>query len=236
MIFHASALSSYSAKVRIALCVKNVAFEEREPPGGYRSPAYRAIVPMGTLPAIQIGDWVLSESEAINEYLDECFPLPPMLPADPRERAQVRFLSRFHDLHLEPLVRSLFAHADPSRRDAEHVSRQRLEIERRIGQLAAWSRPRPWLLTPQVSLADCGPLVTLPLACQVLTACGQPIVLPGSLQTWLDQSRGSAPVERALAPWRRATLAWLARCARASTEPSRSATPDTDVSARNTPS
>ena len=211
MIFHASALSSYSAKVRIALCVKNVSFEEREPPGGYRSEAYRAIVPMGTLPAIQIGDWVLSESEAINEYLEESFPLPAMLPADPRERARVRFLSRFHDLHLEPLVRSLFAHVDPSRRDNAHVLRQRTEIERRIGQLAAWSRPQPWLLTPQISLADCGALVTLPLACQILEACGEPIVLPAPLQGWLDQSSRHAPVERALAPWRRATLAWLTR-------------------------
>ena len=71
MIFYASALSSYSAKVRVALCVKQCDFEERAPPDGYRSAQYRAIVPMGTLPAIQIGDWVLSESEAINEYLEE---------------------------------------------------------------------------------------------------------------------------------------------------------------------
>ena len=34
MIFYASALSSYSAKVRLALCVKQVDFEERAPPGG----------------------------------------------------------------------------------------------------------------------------------------------------------------------------------------------------------
>lgn len=71
MIFHATALSSYSAKVRLVLCIKGVDFEEREPPGGYRSERYRALVPMGTLPAIQEGDWVLSESEAINEYLEE---------------------------------------------------------------------------------------------------------------------------------------------------------------------
>ena len=37
MIFHASALSSYSAKVRVAPCVKAVDFEERAPPGGYSS-------------------------------------------------------------------------------------------------------------------------------------------------------------------------------------------------------
>lgn len=100
MIFYANALSSYSAKVRIVLCAKGLAFEERLPPGGYHSAEYRAIVPMGTLPAIQIGDWVLSESEAINEYLEESHPKPALLPSDPRSRARVRFVSRFHDLHL----------------------------------------------------------------------------------------------------------------------------------------
>ena len=79
MIFHATALSSYSAKVRLVLCVKGIEFEERAPKNGYRSAEYRALVPMGTMPAIQEGDWVLSESEAINEYLEERYPSPPML-------------------------------------------------------------------------------------------------------------------------------------------------------------
>ena len=93
MIFYATALSSYSAKVRIALCAKGVVFEERLPPEGYRSAQYQAIVPMGKLPAIQEGDWVLSESEAINEYLEERYPEPPLLPQGAQERAQVRFLA-----------------------------------------------------------------------------------------------------------------------------------------------
>ena len=46
---------------------------------------------MGTLPAIQEGDWVLSESEAINEYLEERYTDTPMLPDGFYERARVRF-------------------------------------------------------------------------------------------------------------------------------------------------
>ena len=209
MIFHATALSCYSAKVRVALRVKSVAFEERAPPDGYRSAAYRALVPMGTLPAIQVGDWVLSESEAINEYLEECYPQPPMLPQGPQLRARVRFFCRFHDLYLEPPVRALFPHVKPATRSEARVSEQRAEIERRIGQLAHWSEPQPYLLTAQISLADCGPLVTLPLAQQLLAACGQPLALPPKLQAWLDHANTHPAVERALAPWRAATLAWL---------------------------
>jgi glutathione S-transferase len=209
MIFYATALSSYSAKVRIVLCAKGLAFEERLPPGGYHSAEYRAIVPMGTLPAIQIGDWVLSESEAINEYLEESHPRPALLPSAPQERARVRFISRFHDLHLEPRVRSLFAHAKPATRNADHVTAQKLEIERRLDQLAGWVQPQPYLLTPELSLADCGLLVTLPLARDVLAACGETLVTPASLQRWLDAASQHPAVVRALLPWRHATQHWL---------------------------
>ncbi len=210
MIFHATPLSSYSAKVRIVLCVKNIDHEEREPPGGYRSAQYRAIVPMGTLPAIQVGDWVLSESEAINEYLEQVHPAPAMLPADAQQRADVRFLCRFHDLYLEPPVRALFGHAKAAQRQPDAVGEIRTRIETRMAQLALWARPQPYLLTPHISLADCGPLVTLPLAVALLEACGQPLALPAPLQSWLDAAAQHPGVERALAPWRSATAAWLA--------------------------
>lgn len=209
MIFHATALSSYSAKVRIVLEVKGVPYDEQPPPGGYRSDAYRAIVPMGTLPAIRIGDWVLSESEAINEFLDESYPEPPMLCGDARERAGIRYLCRFHDLYLEPKVRALFAHVKPAGRDAGQVAALRADIAARLAQLASWVRPRPWLVSPTISLADCGPLVNLPLAGMVLQACGQPIALPPVLQDWLDGAQQHPPVRRALDPWRDATRCWL---------------------------
>lgn len=209
MIFHATPLSSYSAKVRIVLCVKSVPHEERAPADGYRSASYRALVPMGTLPALQDGDWVLSESEAINEYLEEQYPQPAMLPGDPRARARIRFLCRFHDLHLEPKVRALFPHVRPAQRQAAQVQALRQEIVQRIAQLDAWVRPAPFLLTPAISLADCGPLVTLPLASAVLAACGEPLELPERLQAWLAHASAHPPVHQALRPWRQATDDWL---------------------------
>lgn len=211
MIFYASPLSTYSAKVRIALCVKGIDFEERLPPNGYRSAEYRAVVPMGTLPAIQIDDWVLSESEVINEYLEETCPTPAMLPQDPALRARVRFLSRFHDLYLEPRVRALFPLVKSTRREPEQVAALRADIVFRLSQLDAWSRPQPYLITPDISLADCGPLVTLPLASAVLAACGQPLDLPPRLASWLAGASEHPGVQRALVDWRSATQVWLDR-------------------------
>lgn len=80
MILYGNNLSTYAAKVRTALHYKGIAFEERQPPDGYRSQSYRKIVPMGSIPALVDGDFVLSESDAIIEYLNDTVPTPPLLP------------------------------------------------------------------------------------------------------------------------------------------------------------
>ena len=210
MIFYATPVSSYSAKVRIVLVAKGIPFEERVPPGGYKSEAYRAIVPMGTLPAIDDDGFVLSESEAISEYLEERFPAPRMLPASPQERARARFLSRFHDLYLEPPVRALFAQVAPAKRDAAMVAARAAEIRRRLEQLAAQSEPCPFLAAEFLSLADCGPAVTLPLAQMLLIALGEHLALPASIAAWQSMVQEHPAVKQVLAPWREATQGWIA--------------------------
>ena len=209
MIFYASPLSSYSAKVRIVLVAKGVEFEEREPPGGYRSEAYRAIVPMGTLPAIDDGGFVLSESEAINEYLEERFPEPPLLPVGPAARARTRFLSRFHDLYLEPPLRALFPHIAPANRDTGVVDSRSAEFRRRLGQLAAMIQPSPFVAGDRFSLADCGFAVSLPLASILFEALGDPLVPPAPVRDWQSALAGHPAVDAALLPWHAATAAWI---------------------------
>ena len=210
MILYATPLSSYSAKVRIVLCAKGVAFEEREPVDGYRSAAYRAIVPMGTLPALDDHGFVLSESEAINEYLEECFPEPPLLPRTPAARARARFLSRFHDLYLEPPVRGLFPHVSPLRRDPVAVAARIAELRRRVAQLAAMVEPAPYLAGEHLGLADCGYAVTLPLAGMLFAALGDTLALPAPIDHWQGVLGRHPAVGRALAAWRPATERWIA--------------------------
>ena len=210
MIFYATPVSSYSAKLRIVLVNKNVPFEERMPPGGYKSEAYRAIVPMGTMPAIDDEGFVLSESEAIAEYLDERFPEPRMLPVSVRDRAVSRFLSRFHDLYLEPPVRALFGHVAPGKRDKAVVGARAADIRLRIAQLAAQCRPRPYIAAEFLTLADCGPAIPLPLAQMLLQAMGEELVLPPSLAGWQTVVQAHPAVVKVIAPWRAATQAWIA--------------------------
>ena len=73
----------------IARRVKRLDITLVPPPGGVRSDAYRAINPLGLVPALVIEDGtVLPESDLIVEYLDERFPEPRLLPDDADRRAR----------------------------------------------------------------------------------------------------------------------------------------------------
>jgi len=63
----------------------------------------------------KLDGFVLADSEAIAEYLNEVFEEPQMLPGDAKERARARERSRFHDTRLEPEVRAMFSQIAPGR-------------------------------------------------------------------------------------------------------------------------
>ena len=65
-----------------------------------RKPAYlRELNPRNRVPVIEHSGHVLTESEALAEYVEEIVPEPRMMPADPAGRARVRSLMRrFEDL------------------------------------------------------------------------------------------------------------------------------------------
>jgi glutathione S-transferase len=63
--------------------------------GAQKTPDYLKINPYGKVPALADGDTVLYESCIINEYLDEKYPTPRLMPADPAVRAKARILIDF---------------------------------------------------------------------------------------------------------------------------------------------
>src|SRR2546430_1822987 len=118
-------LSHFAARVRIAIREKGLDVEIVAPPGEAPFPEeYRRVNPLGKVPALDVGGRVIVESEVINEYLEDRFPTPPLLPVDPEARARARTLSRLHDLYLEPALHPLFFQLDPSTRDAGVVGRR----------------------------------------------------------------------------------------------------------------
>jgi maleylacetoacetate isomerase len=101
--------SSAAYRVRIALNLKNIAYETVpihliKEGGRHKSAEYRAINPQMRVPALELpGGDVLVQSLAIINYLDETFPEPPLLPADARTRAHVRAVAEVIACDIHPL-------------------------------------------------------------------------------------------------------------------------------------
>jgi maleylacetoacetate isomerase len=100
--------STASYRVRIALALKKQSYETIaihlvNDGGEQHRPEYRAINPQGLVPAIDFGDFVLSQSMAIIEYLEETIPSPALLPENPKDRAVVRMLSEIIACDIHPL-------------------------------------------------------------------------------------------------------------------------------------
>jgi glutathione S-transferase len=87
----------YCARVRMALAEKQVEYEAVVVDLADRPAWVYELNASGRVPILQDGDYVLPESAVINELLEERFPDPPLLPADPGERAIARMRIFRHD-------------------------------------------------------------------------------------------------------------------------------------------
>lgn len=152
------AISMSSFKVRLALRLKDLDLPLEDPPGGtYRSDAFRALNPAGTIPALVDGDFWLAESDAIVEYLDDIGAGMPLRPAAHREAARARMLSRWVDFRLDPAVRQLFPQIAPKTRDGEAVKQIDERLAASLGLLdGAMDHAGPFAGGAEPSLADCG--------------------------------------------------------------------------------
>jgi glutathione S-transferase len=89
----------YAARARIVLAEKGLELEVVEIDLSDRPAWLYEKNPTGRVPVIEEDGWVLPESAVIMEYLEERYPEPALLPADPADRAAVRLLIfRDHDL------------------------------------------------------------------------------------------------------------------------------------------
>lgn len=106
MILHDYFRSSAAYRCRIAFNLKGIAPERRFVHlrrGEQRAPAYLALNPQGMVPALETEHGVLTQSLAIIEWLEETHPDPPLLPADPMARAQVRALALLVACDIHPI-------------------------------------------------------------------------------------------------------------------------------------
>ncbi|MCB8819862.1 maleylacetoacetate isomerase [Microvirga rosea] len=101
--------SSAAYRVRIALNLKGVRYEAvpiNLLKGEQKAEDYRRINPQGRVPALDLGETVLTQSTALLEYLDEVYPEPPLLPVGAMQRARVRAVSSIIACDIHPLNNS----------------------------------------------------------------------------------------------------------------------------------
>lgn len=100
--------STCAYRVRIALNLKQLTYEAHPidltlPDTAPAIAAYRTINPQGLVPALMAGRRALTQSLAIIEYLEECYPQPALLPATARDRARVRSLAQVISCDIQPM-------------------------------------------------------------------------------------------------------------------------------------
>src|SRR5512145_576991 len=125
--------STNSRKVRIVLIEKGLEFErvnidlsKKE----QKSPEYLRIHPFGLVPALDDEGFVLYDSTVINEYLEDEYPYPSLMPKDSEGRARARLLEDYRDSHFNPYcVHIIYETRKPEgERDAQRIETAKTQI------------------------------------------------------------------------------------------------------------
>lgn len=150
--------STNSRKVRIVLLEKGLEFErvnvdltKRE----QKNPQYLKIHPFGQIPALDDEGFIIYDSTVINEYLEDEYPYPPLMPKDSEGRARARLLEDLRDSHFNPyFVHIIHETRKPEgERDAQRIDNARTEITKCFDRIEKELQGKEYLAGP-FTLAD----------------------------------------------------------------------------------
>ncbi len=157
------AVSNYYNKVKLAMLEKGIEFTEELNWASKDEPTLEAS-PLGKVPFLRTPQGTLCESQVILEYLEDASPQVPLLPADPFERAKVRELVAFIELHLELVARRVYAQAFFGGTVSQGtIDATRRDLERGVPAFARLAKFAPFLAGDRFTMADCAAVVHLPV-------------------------------------------------------------------------
>jgi glutathione S-transferase len=209
LVFHYGSGSPYAWKVQLALEYKAIPYERRLlsfSAGDTKKPEFRALNPRGRVPTIEDGGFILYESNAIVEYLDEAYAArgPALFPGDARQRALVRRLICEIDNYTWPAAEKLLDEAfkKPEEIDRAAVDRSRTGVIDELGMLARTMRGD--YLAGTLSAADFAlyPLVAFLFRVEQkkLPDLGAAAMLPLEVAAWRTRIESLPFIDRTIPP------------------------------------
>lgn len=150
--------SSFTWKALIAAYERNVPFTFRtvDPNHPDNMARIAQLSPTGQFPAIEDGERMITESNAVIEYLDRFGDAPPLIPTDPDAALEARMLADVFDDYISVPMQRIVAEA---LRPKEQQDPRRGEEEKaRLDKAYAWLSARissGWANGGDFSIADC---------------------------------------------------------------------------------
>jgi RNA polymerase-associated protein len=172
----------YCARARIALAEKGVEHEVVPVDLADRPAWIYEKNETGRVPVLEDGGWILPESSVILEYLEERYPEPPLLPADPAARALARVWIFRHD----ELTRPYYA-----LRRGEDGAAERFDEQ--LARLDAALERQPYLTGDEYGLAD---IAYVPWLLRARDMLGVSLDAFPAVRSWLGRLEARPAVAR----------------------------------------
>ncbi len=148
MILYSGNACPFSHRCRIVLHEKGMDFEIKNIDLQEKPDEVAAMNPYSQVPILVERDLTLYESNIINEYIDERFPHPQLMPADPVMRARAR-------LFLFNIEQDLFSHLSEVKSGTSKVAEKaRMIIRDNLTQIAPIFAKQKFMLGDEYSMLD----------------------------------------------------------------------------------
>ena len=147
MTLYSGTTCPFSHRCRIVLYEKQMDFQVIDVDLLSKPEDIARINPYGRVPVLVDRDLILIESNIINEYLDERFPHPQLMPPDPAMRARARQL-------LFTMEHELFSHIEVLDKNLRTADKARIQVRDRLTELAPIFTKQTHILGDEFSLLD----------------------------------------------------------------------------------
>src|SRR6266436_5726114 len=148
MVLYSGTTCPFSQRCRLVLFEKGMDFEIKDVDLFKKPEDINVMNPYGQVPILVERDLTLYESNIINEYIDERFPHPQLMPADPVMRARARLMLFNMEVELFSQIESLESGKE------KQVERARGLVRDSLLQIAPVFAKHKYMLGDDFSMLD----------------------------------------------------------------------------------